>query len=52
MRETYTTCKVTPDVLAMIRVTAGKTGEKQYGLLRRLLRAEMKQQGIKLPKAT
>ena len=48
MAERFTTCKVTPDVLAMVRAISAKTGEKHYGLLRRLLKTEAKIQHIRL----
>jgi hypothetical protein len=43
MKEILTTAKMPPDTLQMIRLISAKTGERQYEVLRRLLKAEMKQ---------
>jgi hypothetical protein len=40
MRTEFITVKMTPDALQMLRRIATYTGEKQYAVLRRLLRKE------------
>lgn len=41
------TVKATTDALEMLRLVAAETGEKQYAVLERLLRAELARLGRK-----
>jgi hypothetical protein len=40
------TTKIPPDALRFLRLVAAATGEKQYEVLRRLLKAELTRLGI------
>jgi hypothetical protein len=47
MSEPLTTAKMTPRALSLLRSLSKQTGEKQYAVLDRLLKAEAKK--LKLP---
>jgi hypothetical protein len=50
MKRELTTSKLTPSALRLLRMIAGFTGETQYEVAERLLRAEAKRLSIPLPK--